>query len=511
MFRISQNSVMQSCHTVYLDGSWLLRIFFNFTTGARAVCSLPLMSGHVVLMYPRCATHTNSRTHIHTCTHTCITLLHMHMCVCSLPLISVHVVLMSFRCVTHARTRTHAHAHAHMHMCHSLPHTQTCVLITTDLWARGHTVSQVQDTHTHAHTYARTHTHTQTHTFVHIHVHKCLSGVRHTHTHAHTCIHTHANPSTHARTYTNIHIHIHIHTHTHTHTHTHIHKHTHTHTHTYVSLVINYDLPKGPTLMHMQTYTRKRKHTHTHMHQYTHTCIHTHTHTITHTPTHTGVAGDQLWSTQQPRALHSQSHVTQEWVMSHMNNSGRPWMCHVTHKGAISHMFCLCWTVNCSKHASSAFTESFHTEMRHVAHEWVTSRLIELCQMRMSHVAQVSLVIMYDLPNIREFYIHWVISQMNELYHIWTSHVTHEWVMPHMIESWHTWMSHVAQVSLVINYDLPNNRELYIHRIGRSGRYGRKGLSRTQWVCHELNESITNLMSLSRTQYDISFNQIPQT
>lgn len=30
------------------------------------------------------------------------------------------------------------------------------------------------------------------------------------------------------------------------------------------------------------------------------------------------------------------------------------------------------------------------------------------------------------------------------------------------------------QVSLVINYDLPNSRELYIHRIGRSGRYGRK-------------------------------------
>ena len=27
---------------------------------------------------------------------------------------------------------------------------------------------------------------------------------------------------------------------------------------------------------------------------------------------------------------------------------------------------------------------------------------------------------------------------------------------------------------MVINYDLPNNRELYIHRIGRSGRYGRK-------------------------------------
>ncbi|KAI4576657.1 hypothetical protein MJT46_002492 [Ovis ammon polii x Ovis aries] len=35
----------------------------------------------------------------------------------------------------------------------------------------------------------------------------------------------------------------------------------------------------------------------------------------------------------------------------------------------------------------------------------------------------------------------------------------------------------VPQVSLIINYDLPNNRELYIHRIGQSGRYGRKGVA----------------------------------
>jgi len=35
----------------------------------------------------------------------------------------------------------------------------------------------------------------------------------------------------------------------------------------------------------------------------------------------------------------------------------------------------------------------------------------------------------------------------------------------------------VQQVSLVINYDLPTNRELYIHRIGRSGRFGRKGVA----------------------------------
>jgi len=35
----------------------------------------------------------------------------------------------------------------------------------------------------------------------------------------------------------------------------------------------------------------------------------------------------------------------------------------------------------------------------------------------------------------------------------------------------------VQQVSLIINYDLPTNRENYIHRIGRSGRFGRKGVA----------------------------------
>jgi translation initiation factor 4A len=35
----------------------------------------------------------------------------------------------------------------------------------------------------------------------------------------------------------------------------------------------------------------------------------------------------------------------------------------------------------------------------------------------------------------------------------------------------------VQQVSVVINYDLPHATENYIHRIGRSGRFGRKGLA----------------------------------
>ena len=35
----------------------------------------------------------------------------------------------------------------------------------------------------------------------------------------------------------------------------------------------------------------------------------------------------------------------------------------------------------------------------------------------------------------------------------------------------------VQQVSVVINYDIPQNIENYLHRIGRSGRFGRKGVA----------------------------------
>lgn len=35
----------------------------------------------------------------------------------------------------------------------------------------------------------------------------------------------------------------------------------------------------------------------------------------------------------------------------------------------------------------------------------------------------------------------------------------------------------IQQISLVINFDIPLNRENYIHRIGRSGRFGRRGVA----------------------------------
>jgi len=59
----------------------------------------------------------------------------------------------------------------------------------------------------------------------------------------------------------------------------------------------------------------------------------------------------------------------------------------------------------------------------------------------------------------------------------------------------------VQQVSLVICYDLPTNRELYIHRIGRSGRFGRKGVA-INFVRTEDEAQMKDIESFYRTQVD---------
>ncbi len=46
----------------------------------------------------------------------------------------------------------------------------------------------------------------------------------------------------------------------------------------------------------------------------------------------------------------------------------------------------------------------------------------------------------------------------------------------------------VQQVSLVINFELPIQKENYIHRIGRSGRYGRKGVAINLVTADEMNK-----------------------
>ena len=37
----------------------------------------------------------------------------------------------------------------------------------------------------------------------------------------------------------------------------------------------------------------------------------------------------------------------------------------------------------------------------------------------------------------------------------------------------------IERVNIVINYDIPDNSDSYLHRVGRAGRFGTKGLAIT--------------------------------
>ena len=49
----------------------------------------------------------------------------------------------------------------------------------------------------------------------------------------------------------------------------------------------------------------------------------------------------------------------------------------------------------------------------------------------------------------------------------------------------------VQQVSVVINYDVPSNIQSYLHRIGRSGRYGRKGVAINFMTAYDVDKMKT--------------------
>jgi translation initiation factor 4A len=63
----------------------------------------------------------------------------------------------------------------------------------------------------------------------------------------------------------------------------------------------------------------------------------------------------------------------------------------------------------------------------------------------------------------------------------------------------------IQQLSLVINFDLPREKETYIHRIGRSGRYGRKGVA-----INLISDREVDYMKHIEEFYDTQVSEMPQ-
>lgn len=64
----------------------------------------------------------------------------------------------------------------------------------------------------------------------------------------------------------------------------------------------------------------------------------------------------------------------------------------------------------------------------------------------------------------------------------------------------------VQQISLVINYELPTNRENYVHRIGRAGRFGRKGTTINMLLPEE-----EGMMKDISEHYDMKVEPLPDS
>ena len=66
----------------------------------------------------------------------------------------------------------------------------------------------------------------------------------------------------------------------------------------------------------------------------------------------------------------------------------------------------------------------------------------------------------------------------------------------------------IPQVNLVINYDLPPNKETYIHRIGRCGRFGKKGVA----ISLVKMEDESDVKSLNRMKnfYNMNIEELPE-
>jgi superfamily II DNA/RNA helicase len=67
----------------------------------------------------------------------------------------------------------------------------------------------------------------------------------------------------------------------------------------------------------------------------------------------------------------------------------------------------------------------------------------------------------------------------------------------------------IPQVNMIINYDIPNNKETYVHRIGRCGRFNKKGIAITLIKSKDFNDM--KIFDRLKNFYNIDIKELPDT
>jgi len=61
------------------------------------------------------------------------------------------------------------------------------------------------------------------------------------------------------------------------------------------------------------------------------------------------------------------------------------------------------------------------------------------------------------------------------------------------------------RVNIVINYDMPEGPDTYLHRVGRSGRFGTKGLA----ITFVSSAEDSTILKKVQERFEVAVNQLP--
>jgi len=65
----------------------------------------------------------------------------------------------------------------------------------------------------------------------------------------------------------------------------------------------------------------------------------------------------------------------------------------------------------------------------------------------------------------------------------------------------------IEGVNIVINYDMPDSADTYLHRVGRAGRFGTKGLAITFVSSNEDSETLNQVQN----RFEVNITELPET
>jgi len=63
----------------------------------------------------------------------------------------------------------------------------------------------------------------------------------------------------------------------------------------------------------------------------------------------------------------------------------------------------------------------------------------------------------------------------------------------------------IERVNIVVNYDFPNDSDQYLHRVGRAGRFGTKGLS----ISFISSEEDTEMLAKVQSRFEVNIPELP--